>query len=270
MADRDYEAQYWNQVVRKLAKGQEWDELLAEQYRRAYVGLLARWVTLNTRQTILKTDLFAEALCPSRAFLGDILKLNSKVVGIDISIEAALLARTRGARCAPDLSAQLAVCDIRRLPFAANSFDLIVSDSTLDHFHRKDDIGTALSELSRVLKPGGTLIITMDNKTNFTEPLFRIWIFLGLAPFFSGKTYSMRELKQALTIVKLSVIDTAAIIHQPRFFTAKLITLLHKVKPMRFNGWIRRSLILLDSLENRKTKYLTAQYIAAKATKPFT
>jgi SAM-dependent methyltransferase len=154
------------------------------------------------------------------------------------------------------------------LPFADDSFDLIISDSTLDHFQDKNEIATALAELSRILKPGGTLVITMDNKTNLTEPLFRLWVFLGLSYFFIGKTYSIKELKQALASVGLLVTDTTAIIHNPRFFARRIIALLHKGNPTRFNRGIRRGLNILDSLEKRKTKYLTAQFIAARAVKP--
>ncbi len=45
--------------------------------------------------------------------------------------------------------------------------------STLDYFHRKEEIASSLVELSRVIKPGGTLVITMDTKNNIAELLFR-------------------------------------------------------------------------------------------------
>jgi SAM-dependent methyltransferase len=267
MRGKHYEAEYWDQVANSMANGQEFDELLAEQYRRIHLNLLARWADLTTGQRILKTDLFAEALCPSRAFLWDMLKTNSNVIGIDISAELTYRAKTVATKCAPN-PAEYISCDIRQLPFASNSFDLIVSDSSVDHFLYKSDILAALSELSRVLKPGGTLIITMDNKNNLTEPLFRLWIHLGLSSFFIGRTYSIKELKQALTKTGLFVTDSTAVIHNPRFFTKVVIAFLRKVEPTRLNHWIRRGLVFLDSLENRKTKYLTAQFIVAKAVKP--
>ena len=216
---------------------------------------------------VLKTDLFAEALCPSRAFLWDILKTKCNLIGIDISGEITSQAKTRTAQYATNW-AEYMNCDIRHLPFINNSFDLVISDSTLDHFRYENEIVTALSELSRVLKPGGTLVITMDNKGNVTEPLFRLWISLGLAPFFIGKTYSIRELKQALTTVGLCVTDVTAIVHYPRFLAKMVIRLLRKISPSKFDHCIRRGLSLLDSLENKRIKYLTALFIAAKAVKP--
>ena len=268
MNSRNYKPEYWGQVTGKMAKGQDFDEALAEQYRQGHLNLLAKWADVTSSQTVLKTDLFAEALCPSRAFLWEMLKRNSNVIGIDISAEIASKAKARATHYAPNSLAEYKNCDVRQLPFASNSFDLIVSDSTLDHFRHKSEIVTALSELARVLKPGGTLIITMDNKGNLTEPLFRLWIRFGLAPFFIGNTYSIRELKQALAKAGLCVKDSTAIIHNPRFFTKLIVTLLRRIEPTRSNQWIKRLLKLLDSLEDRKTKYLTAQFIAAKAVKP--
>ena len=268
MNSRNYKPEYWGQVAGKMANGQDFDEALAEQYRRVHLNLLAKWADATTTQTVMKTDLFAEALCPSRAFLWDILKGNSNVIGIDVSAEISSKARTNTAHYTPNSLAEYITGDVRQLPFADNSFNLIVSDSTLDHFRHKDEIITALFELARVLKPGGTLIITMDNKGNLTEPLFRLWIRFGLAPFFIGKTYSIRELKEALAKAGLRVMDSTSIIHNPRFFTKLIVTLLRRIEPTRFNQWIKKLLNLLDSLENRKTKYLTAQFIAAKAVKP--
>jgi SAM-dependent methyltransferase len=268
MTDKNHDRPYWGKFGKADLKLSDFDDLLAEQYRRVHLDLLTRWVGINNNQRLLKTDLFAEALQPSRAFLWDVIKANTNVVGIDISFSLAARAKIEAAAHAPNSSAECINCDVRHLPFASNSFDLIVSDSTLDHFMEKEDIIVALAELSRVLKPGGNLVITMDNKNNLTEPLFRLWIYLGLSDFFIGKTYSIRELKEALTNVGLSVVDTTAIIHNPRLFVRRTITLLHKGNNTRFNKWLRKGLDILDGLEKSRFKYLTAQFIAAKSVKP--
>jgi len=267
MTDTKQKAKYWDNLAKNSARSTRFDDLMAEQYRRVHLNLLSRWVDVKRSGRILKTDLFAEAVHPNRAFLWEILRTNNNVVGIDISAEIASLAKMRAVQYCADSPGVYLSCDVRKLPFADNSFDLIVSDSTLDHFQHEGDIVAALSELSRVLKPGGTLVITMDNKSNFTEPLFRLWISLGLSPFFIGKTYSIKELKQTLDSVGLHVTDTTAIMHNPRFFTKAVITLIRKIAPQRFDGLIRKTLDFFDSLERRKTKYLTAQFIAAKAVK---
>ncbi|HEX7474370.1 MAG TPA: hypothetical protein VF318_00250, partial [Dehalococcoidales bacterium] len=114
----------------------------------------------------------------------------------------------------------------------------------------------------------GTLIITLDNKSNITEPLFRIWLAFGLSSFYIGKTYSMTELEKVLVKAGMSVTSKTALIHNPRFFAKFITNILRKIDPGKADGRIKRLLNYFDSLENKKTKYLTAQFIAIKAIKP--
>lgn len=260
---------YWDRVATELVRGDGFDELLAAQYRRVHLDLIERWAGTILNGLILKTDLFAEALSPSRAFLWDILKHDNYVVAIDLSAKMVSRARSNALRLIPDTMLRCVNSDLRQLPFAAHSFDLIISDSSLDHFTDKQDISRGLFELSRVLKPGGTLLITMDNKDNLTEPFLRLWIWLKLPLFFIGKTLSMKELKQALHEVGLQVTDTTAIIHNPRFFTKLAIKIIRKVRADKNDSLIKKCLDFFDSLEHKKTKLLTAQFVAAKAVKPY-
>lgn len=260
-------SQYWDRIAQSINGVQQFDELIAEQFKRVYLNLLDRWIDFNPNQRVLKTDLFAEAFCPSRAFILHTLPDIGDIVGIDISMEIARRSKLKTIQQSQTLM-KIVSCDLRQLPFDDATFDLIISDSTLDHFRYKSEISMALSELSRVLSPGGSLVITMDNKGNIAEPLFRLWTRLGLSSIFLGKTYSIKELKAALSIVGLHVVDSTAIIHNPRFITWTGIKVIRKVIPRRFDHWIRRGLTLLDKLERRNTKFLTGQFIAVKALKP--
>jgi predicted SAM-dependent methyltransferase len=47
-------------------------------------------------------------------------------------------------------------CDVRSLPFATESFDVVFSSHTLEHFEHKQ-ISSVLDEWVRVLKPGGDM-----------------------------------------------------------------------------------------------------------------
>jgi SAM-dependent methyltransferase len=266
--NKKHEAGYWAELATGKVNGQDYDVLLAEQYRQVHLDLISRWADITAGQVILKTDLFAEAVSPSRAFLWEMLKTENEIIGIDVSKTTTYRARMNSAEFAPDSPGTFVNCDVRRLPFTDDSLDCIVSDSTLDHFSDTGEIDTALAEFRRVLKPGGRLILTMDNKSNLTEPLFRLWIGLGLAPFFIGKTYTMGELRRALDRAGLGVSASTAIIHNPRFFTKVIIALLRKIGRNRFDRPIKRGLAYLDSLENSRIKYLTAQFIAVKAVKP--
>ncbi|HJP37775.1 MAG: metalloregulator ArsR/SmtB family transcription factor [Gammaproteobacteria bacterium] len=78
-----------------------------------------------------------------------------RAVGIDISRRMRLLARSRLHR------AGLANCTVRKgdlmkLPFADDSFDLVVLDEVLGEF---EDILTGLNEAQRVLRPAGQLLV---------------------------------------------------------------------------------------------------------------
>jgi SAM-dependent methyltransferase len=258
----------WDATALNTPSGQDYDELMSEQYRHVHFKLFSRWTNFSGAQTILKTDLFAEARCPQRAFLWDIFKINSQVTAIDISPVICAGAKKTAADYFNNDVPAIFTCDVRELPFADGSFDLIVSDSTLDHYQDRKDITKALLELTRVLKPGGALLITMDNKNNITEPFFRLWIRLGLAPFYIGTTYSIKELRQALEKTGLHIEDSTAIMHNPRFFTKKAVILIRRLRGSNGSPFIRKMLSSLDSLEKRKTKFLTAQFIAVKAVKP--
>jgi SAM-dependent methyltransferase len=260
--------EYWNKISKKKSNGQNFDILLAEQFKLAHLEMVRQWVEIAEFKKILKTDLFAEAECPSRSFLWDILKFNGYVTGIDVSDQICQKAGEIARMYSNGNRPEFIPCDVRKLPFPENSFDLIISDSTLDHFKKKDDINIALSELTRVLAPGGTLIITMDNKGNITDPLFRLWILLGLSPFYIGKTYTIAQLKSNLMKSGLRVEDSTTLIHNPRFFTKAIALFLRKFQPAKADGRIKRLLSCYDNWKNKRTRYLTAQFIAVKAVKP--
>ncbi|MFA7156783.1 MAG: class I SAM-dependent methyltransferase, partial [Bacilli bacterium] len=59
--------------------------------------------------------------------------------------------------------------DIEELPFGENSFDLIAHNQVLHHFLGRH---VALSEISRVLKPGGILL---SIETNGWNPYVYYW-----------------------------------------------------------------------------------------------
>ena len=89
--------------------------------------------------------------CGTGAMLDD-LKPFGDVVGADFSPEALQFCVTRGAPAA------LARADVRRLPFADGSFDVVTAMDIIEHI---DDDKAAASEIFRVLKPGGRLLVTV-------------------------------------------------------------------------------------------------------------
>jgi SAM-dependent methyltransferase len=62
-----------------------------------------------------------------------------------------------------DRRATVQAGDMRDMPLASNSFDAVVSAYAIDHLNR-DGIAKALSEASRVLKPGGDFLLILITK----------------------------------------------------------------------------------------------------------
>lgn len=264
------EARYWDKVARGWSARGYRNELLAEHKRRTYLGLIARWADVAQSQNILKTDLFAEA-SGDEEFLFDIAPENSNIVGVDISRE--LVARAKRNAQGRGVDGSRYLCgDVKQLPLRDGSMELIISDSTLDHFPSEADIVAALRELARVVKAGGTLIVTLDNKSHLTYPPYfvvRLWMRLGLTPYFVGRTLSIKKLRQALEEVGFDVADATAILHYPH--PDKLVrwleSALRRLGRGRFDGMIRRGWAFLERLGKRRTRYLTGRYIAVKAVK---
>jgi SAM-dependent methyltransferase len=84
------------------------------------------------------------------------------VAGVDVAGAAVALARER----VPE--ADIRVAALRELPFADDSFDLVVSNDVLQHVP-EGDVAASLGELRRVLADRGTLLV----RTNGSRTLRR-------------------------------------------------------------------------------------------------
>jgi SAM-dependent methyltransferase len=83
-----------------------------------------------------------------------------RAVGIDPALEAIAAARRVAAQLGR--GAGYLVADARHLPFPDASFDVVFSYSVLQHFGKGDAL-RALSEIGRVLRPGGRALVQMAN-----------------------------------------------------------------------------------------------------------
>jgi len=250
----------WDDVARRMeTKPHYLDPFLGELKRQAHLDLVGRWGGAPAEGRTLKTDLFEEALGPD-AFLTD---LQGSLVALDVSPAIAHEARQRD----PGRRAAYVAADVRRLPFADGSFALIVSPSTLDHFADPADLGRSLGELARVLDPAGRLIITLDNRQNVFDPLLRLVIRLGRAPYYIGRSYTVDELRAELEAAGLMVLETTAILHNPRLMATGAVAIANRL------GWpplirlVRRALTAAQRLEGTRWRYRTGSFVAARAIK---
>ncbi|MEW1679298.1 class I SAM-dependent methyltransferase [Streptomyces noursei] len=82
-----------------------------------------------------------------------------RVTGTDISASAVSRAVREAAERGVPLPA--AAADMRRLPFPDGRFDVVVSaDNSLPHLLTAHDVRTALTEMRRVLRGGGLLVVS--------------------------------------------------------------------------------------------------------------
>lgn len=87
---------------------------------------------------------------------------NGHVSGIDLSQEMVRAATRRNARAIKARQVTLCHGDLTTLPFADSQFDKVFSIQTLYFW---PDPSRALSEIFRVLKPGGMLVVTLSTGT---------------------------------------------------------------------------------------------------------
>lgn len=125
-----------------------------------------------------------------KGLLGEQIQMSTEalVYGVDISPSGIQLAKKRGVLAK--------VADLnKRLPFNNGYFDVIVSDQLFEHVYKTDHL---LSEIFRILKPGG-IVVTVTPNLSFW--LNRIFFMFGIYPVFLetgelSKTYGMRWLKK--------------------------------------------------------------------------
>lgn len=82
-----------------------------------------------------------------------------QMTGSDVSPGAVARARVECSR--RGVRAALAVADMRALPFADDSFEVVVcADNSLSHLLTAEEVTRALGELCRVATPGGLVVVT--------------------------------------------------------------------------------------------------------------
>jgi SAM-dependent methyltransferase len=216
--------------------------------------LLDAWLPGPVDGPLLKTDLFDEAVGTG---LVDVLAARAEaLVGIDVSHTVVEAARSRY----PGLDTRQA--DVRRLPFDDGSFAAVLSNSTLDHFDSVAEIGIALDELRRVLRPGGRLLVTLDNRANPLVALRNALPYAGLSrlrlvPYPPGPTAGPRGLRRLLAGAGLELERLGAVMHVPRVLARGLAPL----GEPRVLG----ALVACEGLGRLPTRYVTGQFVAALA-----
>ncbi len=227
--------------------------------------LLTRWLRGSVCSRLLKTDLFDEAMGEG---LYPLLATHARnVAALDFARPVLAAAVSRY----PNLLA--AVSDVRRLPFAGGTFDVVVSNSTLDHFETREEILTALRELHRVLNRGGWLLLTLDNPLNPLVAVrnalpFRLLHRLGLVPYPTGATCGPLRLRRILRDEGFEVHETVALLHCPRVLAVARARRLQRQGTPESRAHFLRRLWRWEFLARLPTRFLTGYFVGVSARKP--
>jgi len=234
------------------------DPLAARQKQQVHLELVARWAGKSAGR-FLKTDVFEEANGADQ-LLFDLCGDYGIALGFDHDLEIVAQARRR---CPEGCAIGLLASDARSIPFKNRCIDVVVSNSTLDHFQQKSDFAEALRELARILRPGGILILTLDNPLN---PLYWPLRWLSSAgPFRLGYTPLPSELRRQLDAVRLEVVASASLIHNPRIISTLLFLGIRRVLGPRADPVIRGLLHCFAALGSLPTRRFTCCFYAVAA-----
>ena len=162
-------------------------------------------------------DWLLDAGCGGGRHCFGALDRGAHVLGLDLDFEGLRLARAgineRRGSAVRKLHGGVLKGDVSRLPFPDQSFDRVVCAEVMEHVH---DYARALRELVRILKPGGTIGITVPTAT--TE---QVYLRLSRSYFESPgghiRVFRPRELARALSRVGVRVegVSFAHSLHSP-------------------------------------------------------
>ncbi|HGC0107697.1 TPA: class I SAM-dependent methyltransferase [Escherichia coli] len=109
---------------------------------------------------------------------------------------------------------------VESLPFADNAFDIVISRYSAHHWH---DVGAALREVNRILKPGGLLIV-MDVMSP-GHPVCDIWL------------QTVEALRDTSHIRNHASGEWLTLISEANLIVDNLIT---DKLPLEFSSWVAR------------------------------
>lgn len=148
-------------------------DIVAPIYRRIVPTLLER-VTVRAVHRLgegAPATVLEVGVGPGQALAALAEKRPARIVGVDVS--RAMLRQARRSLANGGASAALVRADARHLPFLSASFEGVIAAFVVEVMPQ-DDIPAVLTEMSRVLVPGGRIVIAT---VHVSSPLLRsLWM----------------------------------------------------------------------------------------------
>ena len=212
---------------------------------------------------VLKTDLYDEACGPyNHAGAANAV---GELLGMDHDLEVVRSSRAQLMQQAT--SASFIVCDVRALPFRPESIPVVLSLSTLDHFDKVEDIRTSIDEISRVMKRGGLLLLTLDNPRNPSNAL-RAALPQGVTGklradvFPLGVTLNQTDAVELFRAAGFEIRESTYLIHSFRYITIRMLDYLQR---HGYEGLLRLGIVVthtFEILQSLPTRAFSGHYAA--------
>jgi hypothetical protein len=134
-------------------------------------------------------------------------------------------------------------------------------------------MAASLRELSRTIRPGGQLVITIDNLANPVIALRNILPFrwlnrLGVVPYYVGATCGPGRFRRMLEEAGLEVLESTAILHCPRVMGVCAARWLQTHATPDLQAGFGRWLMKWECLARVPTRFLTGNFVAMHCRKP--
>jgi ubiquinone/menaquinone biosynthesis C-methylase UbiE len=148
-----------------------------------------------------------EKICDVACGCGELsirlIKRGCQVIGTDFDKKSIAIAQAFSGRNS------FALANAEKLPFKRDIFDKVVSVCALEHFSEGE---TALKEIYRILKPNGSVVLTVDS---LTYPLSEHLVTAHEAKYHVSHYYSLPELKEKLTELGFEVTNAKYFVNSP-------------------------------------------------------
>lgn len=146
------------ELVGVLKRGKEW----IESFRTEMVGQLAGEV--RGRKVL-------DVGCHYGIFSFYMLERGASVTGIDIAEKWVQRCSEQAREKHPGGPAEFLVADAQALPFGDESFDVVICLEVVEHV---DFPGKVMSEVHRVLRPGGVLVVGTPNTSSYYVAAYKL------------------------------------------------------------------------------------------------
>ena len=104
-----------------------------------------------------------------------VLDLGSSTGSFPLALTAASVIRLDRDSKVPGATSNFVQADAAALPFASQSFDVVVANHSFEHFHQFEKVA---EEVGRILKPNAVLFISVPDATTITDRVYR-WLGRG-------------------------------------------------------------------------------------------